>query len=72
MNTNKKISMSVWLKRDLRLQDNEAISMQQKTGIPTLLLYVFEKSLENDTHYSANIGIFQTIYCRFKQAIRKI
>jgi deoxyribodipyrimidine photo-lyase len=27
--------------------------MQQKTDIPTLLLYVFEKSLENDTHYSA-------------------
>lgn len=52
MNTNKKNINVVWLKRDLRLQDNEAIFNATKTGIPTLLLYVFEKSLENDTHYS--------------------
>jgi len=42
----------VWLKRDLRLQDNEAIFNAVKTATPTLLLYVFEKSLENDPHYS--------------------
>lgn len=52
MNTNKKHINVVWFKRDLRLQDNEAIFNATKTGIPTLLLYVFEKSLENDSHYS--------------------
>lgn len=42
----------VWLKRDLRLQDNEAITNALKTGKPTLLLYVFEHFLLNDNHYS--------------------
>ncbi|WP_411895481.1 deoxyribodipyrimidine photo-lyase/cryptochrome family protein [Winogradskyella sp. A2] len=42
----------VWLKRDLRLQDNEAISNALKIGKPTLLLYVFEHILLNDEHYS--------------------
>jgi deoxyribodipyrimidine photo-lyase len=45
--TNKKKNINVvWLKRDLRLQDNEAIFNATKRGIPTLLLYVFEKSLK--------------------------
>ncbi len=42
----------VWFKRDLRLQDNEAIFNATKAAHPILLLYVFEKSLENDPHYS--------------------
>jgi deoxyribodipyrimidine photo-lyase len=42
----------VWLKRDLRLQDNEAIANAIKTEKPTLLLYVFEHFLLNDNHYS--------------------
>lgn len=42
----------VWFKRDLRLQDNEAIFNAVQSDKPTLLLYVFEKSLENDPHYS--------------------
>jgi deoxyribodipyrimidine photo-lyase len=42
----------VWLKRDLRLQDNEAISNALKTGNRTLILYVFEHTLLNDNHYS--------------------
>lgn len=53
MNTNKKHINVVWFKRDLRLQDNEAIFNATRTEIPTLLLYVFEKSLENDSHYSS-------------------
>ena len=52
MNTNKKHINIVWFKRDLRLQDNEAIFNAQRSGIPTLFLYVFEKTLENDGHYS--------------------
>jgi deoxyribodipyrimidine photo-lyase len=42
----------VWFKRDLRLQDNEAIYNAIQSNTPTLLLYVFEKSLENDSHYN--------------------
>ena len=42
----------VWLKRDLRLYDNEAIYNVLQTNKRTLLLYVFENSLMNDPHYS--------------------
>lgn len=52
MNTVKKHINVVWFKRDLRLQDNEAIFNAVQSDKPTLLLYVFEKSLENDPHYS--------------------
>ncbi|MGL5111438.1 MAG: deoxyribodipyrimidine photo-lyase/cryptochrome family protein [Flavobacterium sp.] len=53
MKTNKKQINIVWFKRDLRLQDNEAIFNALSAEQPTLLLYVFEKSLEKDPHYSA-------------------
>ena len=52
MPTNKEPINVVWLKRDLRLQDNEAISNALSTGKRTLLLYVFENMLLNDEHYS--------------------
>ncbi|WP_431135388.1 deoxyribodipyrimidine photo-lyase/cryptochrome family protein [Psychroserpens mesophilus] len=42
----------VWLKRDLRLDDNEAIFEALKTGERTLLLYAFETMLMEDNHYS--------------------
>ncbi|GAA3515679.1 deoxyribodipyrimidine photo-lyase [Aquimarina addita] len=42
----------VWFKRDLRLEDNEAIFDAVASGSPTLLLYVFENSLQEDRHYS--------------------
>lgn len=42
----------VWLKRDLRLDDNEAISNALKSQNLTLLLYPFETIILNDTHYS--------------------
>lgn len=42
----------VWLKRDLRLQDNEAIANALQSGKPTLLIYAFEHLLLNDNHYS--------------------
>ncbi len=42
----------VWLKRDLRLKDNEAIANALKSEKRTLLLYVFEPLLLNDDHYS--------------------
>jgi deoxyribodipyrimidine photo-lyase len=52
MNTNKSHINIVWFKRDLRLQDNEAIFNAIRCNKPTLLLYVFENSLQNDGHYS--------------------
>jgi deoxyribodipyrimidine photo-lyase len=51
MNTKPQIHI-VWLKRDLRLQDNEAIFNALKTGKRILLLYSFEPLLMNDPHYS--------------------
>lgn len=42
----------VWLKRDLRLTDNEAITNAINTKQRVLLLYVFEDFLSNDNHYS--------------------
>ena len=42
----------VWLKRDLRLDDNEAIANALKSKKRTLILYVFEHILLNDDHYS--------------------
>ncbi|WGD34836.1 FAD-binding domain-containing protein [Olleya sp. YS] len=42
----------VWLKRDLRLQDNEAITNAANSGNRILLLYVFEDFMIEDKHYS--------------------
>lgn len=42
----------VWLKRDLRLEDNEAIANALNSGKRTLLLYAFEILLLEDNHYS--------------------
>lgn len=53
MNHNRNHINVVWFKRDLRLLDNEAIYNAIQSNKPTLLLYVFENSLENDPHYSA-------------------
>ncbi|WP_179376845.1 cryptochrome/deoxyribodipyrimidine photo-lyase family protein [Winogradskyella wichelsiae] len=51
METKKHINV-VWLKRDLRIEDNEAITNALKSGKRTLLLYVFENILLNDAHYN--------------------
>ncbi len=52
MNTDKTHMHVVWLKRDLRLEDNEAIFNALATGKQVLLLYVFEQMLIDDKHYS--------------------
>jgi deoxyribodipyrimidine photo-lyase len=52
MSINKPKLHIVWLKRDLRLEDNEAIFNALATGERTLLLYAFEKILLEDNHYS--------------------
>jgi deoxyribodipyrimidine photo-lyase len=52
MNTNKPHINVVWLKRDLRLEDNEAIFNALATEKRTVLLYAFETILKEDNHYS--------------------
>ena len=51
MNIKEEINI-VWLKRDLRLQDNEAIFNALSSEKRVLFLYVFENSLIEDDHYS--------------------
>ena len=51
MNTNKEEINIVWFKRDLRLQDNEAIYNALTSNKRLLFLYVFENTLLNDPHY---------------------
>lgn len=41
-----------WLKRDLRLQDNENLWQALQEDEPVILLYIFEPLLEKDSHYS--------------------
>ncbi|RNC86484.1 MAG: deoxyribodipyrimidine photolyase [Winogradskyella sp.] len=50
--TTKETINVVWLKRDLRLHDNEAITNALKSNKRVLVLYVFEHILLNDSHYS--------------------
>ena len=35
----------VWLKRDLRLQDHEPLFLAEKSGLPYLIVFMFEPSL---------------------------
>ena len=35
----------IWLKKDLRLQDNECFNAASKDGLPVIIIYCFEKSL---------------------------
>jgi deoxyribodipyrimidine photo-lyase len=51
MHTNKEEIHVVWFKRDLRLQDNEAIQNALASNKRVLFLYVFENSLIEDPHY---------------------
>ncbi|WP_299666470.1 cryptochrome/deoxyribodipyrimidine photo-lyase family protein [uncultured Polaribacter sp.] len=51
MNINREEINVVWFKRDLRLQDNEAIHNALQSNKRTLLVYVFENSLLEDAHY---------------------
>jgi deoxyribodipyrimidine photo-lyase len=50
MNEREKINV-VWLKRDLRLHDNEAIANAIKEGKRFLILFAFENMLIEDPHY---------------------
>ncbi|WP_439129707.1 deoxyribodipyrimidine photo-lyase/cryptochrome family protein [Polaribacter sp.] len=53
MDTNKEEIHVVWFKRDLRLEDNEAIQNASKSNKRVLFLYVFENTLIEDPHYDS-------------------
>lgn len=58
---NQKPSISVvWFKRDLRLSDHEPLQRAIETGLPIVLLYIFEPMLLNDLHYSERHWRFVT------------
>lgn len=42
----------VWFKRDLRLMDHQPLKRAAQSELPALLLYVFEPSLVDDSHYA--------------------
>ncbi|WP_342747878.1 cryptochrome/deoxyribodipyrimidine photo-lyase family protein [Nonlabens arenilitoris] len=42
----------VWFKRDLRILDHEPLQRATQSGLPILLLYIFEPMLLQDAHYS--------------------
>ena len=41
----------LWFKRDLRLDDHAPLDEASKSGLPTLLVYLFEPILLGDNHY---------------------
>ena len=49
----------VWLKRDLRLHDNEAISRAIKNGKRFLIFYAFEKILGRPLTQKTQEGFFR-------------
>lgn len=52
MNSDLESIQIVWLKRDLRLEDHPPLTHALKSGRRVLLLFVFEKLLLEDPHYS--------------------
>lgn len=60
----------VWLKRDLRLSDHAAFYQAQKTNLPIIALYCFEKSLE--TYYDWDPRHWRFVYESLQDLKRKI
>ncbi len=42
----------VWLKRDLRIQDHEPLALAIESGLPLIILYIWEPMLRLDPHFS--------------------
>ena len=42
----------VWFKRDLRLTDHRPLKEAVESGLPLLLIYIFEPELLEESHYS--------------------
>lgn len=53
----------IWLKKDLRLEDNESLIAAAQDGLPVIIIYCFEKSLwkEEDASYRHFLFIKQSL-----------
>ena len=71
MNTNKETIDVVWLKRDLRLDDNEAISNALASENRVLFVYIFEDSQKRQALRCASLELYQTIDRKYKRPIKK-
>ncbi|MCE2613930.1 deoxyribodipyrimidine photo-lyase [Flavobacteriaceae bacterium D16] len=61
----------VWLKRNLRLHDNEALFRATQANIPFLIVYLFEPFLINDTHYdSRHWNFIKESLCDLNEALK--
>ena len=60
----------VWFKRDLRFIDNEALFHAQQSGLPLLLLYIFEPSVMN--YDDADVRHWRFIYESIQELQKKL
>lgn len=59
----------VWLKRDLRLQDHQALAVASKQAEPLMVIYIFEPSLSY--HYDFDIRHWQFVYQSLKDLMEQ-
>lgn len=50
----------IWFKRDLRLVDNEAVYWGEKSGLPLLLIYIFEPSVMS--YHDSDVRHWRFVY----------
>jgi deoxyribodipyrimidine photo-lyase len=67
---NKKAINIVWFKRDLRFIDNEALFHAQQSGLPFLLVYIFEPSVMK--YDDADIRHWRFIYESIQELQKKL
>ena len=66
----KKAVNIVWFKRNLRFIDNEALFHAHQSGLPTLLLYIFEPSVMN--YDDADVRHWRFIYESIQELQKKL
>ena len=67
---NKKAINIVWFKRDLRFIDNEALFHAQQSGLPFLLVYIFEPSVMK--YDDADVRHWRFIYESIQELQKKL
>ncbi len=71
MNSDLEPIQIVWLKRDLRLEDHPPLTHALKSGRRVLLLFVFEKLLLEDPHYSPrHIDFIKQSICALNEQLK--
>ena len=65
----KKVNI-VWFKRDLRILDNEALFHANLSGLPLLLVYIFEPSVMN--YDDSDVRHWRFIYQSIQELQQKL